>query len=48
MITLHPAFQGLIAVTLFVTVALALWISFARSGSRPKSSGNADDPVDHA
>jgi len=32
---LHPAFQGLIAVTAFVAVALGLWIGFARSGSRP-------------
>jgi hypothetical protein len=48
MLSLHPAFQAFIAVTIFVAVALGLWVAFARSGSRPKSSGYADDPVDPA
>ena len=48
MLNLHPAFQGLIAVTGFVAVALGLWAVFARSGSRTKSSGYGDGPVDHA
>jgi hypothetical protein len=46
-LSLHPAFQGLIAIAAFVAIALGLWIAFARSGSRPKQ-GYADDPIDHA
>ena len=34
MLSLHPAFQGLVAIAVFVTVALGLWIAFTRWGSR--------------
>jgi ABC-type nickel/cobalt efflux system permease component RcnA len=38
MLSLHPAFQGLIAISAFVVVALGIWIVFARWGSRPGDS----------
>ena len=36
MLSPHPAFQGLIAMTAFVAIALGLWVAFAKSGSHPK------------
>ena len=38
MLSLHPAFQGLIGVSAFVVVAFGIWIVFARWGSRRGSS----------
>jgi hypothetical protein len=38
MLNLHPAFEGLIAVSAFVVVALGIWIGFVLWGSRPGAS----------
>jgi hypothetical protein len=38
MLSVHPAGEGLIAVTGFVIIALAFWIAFARWGSREAPS----------
>ena len=41
MLSMQPAFQGLIGVTAIVALAAGLSVGLARSGSRPESSGPA-------